>query len=284
MAWSANYFYKKRKCISSQKHWSLDKTDFQFDDNTQFSTSKYFNGAFPKAYKNTRNSSGKYKNCGVFVKEIYCSELNIIKNYDLITELMKRVGGKNENVNFLIGVLERPGNLQLIQLQCSNGSLFDVLETNPMKIMDNFEFKLHVLLDVARGMNYLHSTLCIPHTNLKTSNCLVDGRWTVKVSDFEPAVIRDQLEEDESDKERFNAQQLWTAPELLQSTRRTKSPSVLFRCDTYSFAMLSCHVLTKSLPFCHEKTSFSFPEIISRVKESTEPSFRPQVHTLISSL
>ena len=275
MAWSANHFYKKRKCVSSQKHWSLDKADFKFDDNLQFTTKRYYSGAFPKIYKNTRNSSGKYKNCGVFVKEIYCNELNIVKDYGLITQLMKRVGGKNENVNYLVGVLERPGNLQLIQLQCSNGSLFDVIEANPMKIMDNFEFKLHVLLDVARGIDHLHSTLHIPHANLKTSNCLVDSRWTVKVSDFEPSAIRDQLEEDVSDVERCSAQRLWIAPELLQRGARKKL--VLKQSDVYSFAMLSFHVLTSSLPFCEDQSDSSFAEIINRVKESSEPPFRPQV-------
>ncbi|KAM1146103.1 hypothetical protein ACFX13_038769 [Malus domestica] len=42
-----------------------------------------------------------------------------------------------------------------------------------------------MVLDVARGMNYLHHrNPPIVHRDLKSSNLLVDKNWTVKVGDF----------------------------------------------------------------------------------------------------
>jgi serine/threonine protein kinase len=36
----------------------------------------------------------------------------------------------------------------------------------------------------AQGMSYLHDSPVRVHGNLKTSNCLVDSRWVVKLADF----------------------------------------------------------------------------------------------------
>ena len=35
-----------------------------------------------------------------------------------------------------------------------------------------------------QGMIYIHDSSISFHGNLKSSNCLVDSRWTVKISDF----------------------------------------------------------------------------------------------------
>lgn len=33
-------------------------------------------------------------------------------------------------------------------------------------------------------MIFIHSSQVVSHGNLKSSNCLVDSRWVVKISDF----------------------------------------------------------------------------------------------------
>ena len=40
------------------------------------------------------------------------------------------------------------------------------------------------ILPSLQGMIYLHESLVRCHGNLKTSNCLVDSRWVVKITDF----------------------------------------------------------------------------------------------------
>ena len=269
--------YKKRKCASSQKLWCLDQKNFEISKTHALQPKLSHGGVFPKRYQNVKNKSSRYKNCEVFMKEISKVNLNISNNYELTTEILKRVGGKADNVNFLIGVLEKANNVLLVQPFCSNGSLMDVMLQNPMNILDNFDFKLHVLMDVCKGMCFLHDTLNIPHANLKTSNCLVDSRWTVKVSDFDPHRVKQVVLPDTTDKEHVLAQKLWTAPELLSSKYTAQRGLKL--CDVYSFGMVSYHVLAGALPYhCKgEEGELAFSEIITRVKERSEPPFRPQV-------
>ena len=35
-----------------------------------------------------------------------------------------------------------------------------------------------------QGMIYLHDSPLVSHGNLKSSNCLVDCRWTIKICDY----------------------------------------------------------------------------------------------------
>ena len=43
-----------------------------------------------------------------------------------------------------------------------------------------------------QAMAYIHNSSIGVHGNLKSTNCLLDGRWIVKVSDMLPASIAKQ--------------------------------------------------------------------------------------------
>lgn len=45
-------------------------------------------------------------------------------------------------------------------------------------------FQLSFMCDIAKGMEFLHRSHLHSHGNMKSSNCLVDARWTVKVLDI----------------------------------------------------------------------------------------------------
>lgn len=41
-----------------------------------------------------------------------------------------------------------------------------------------------LIRDIASGLNFIHNSMLHVHGHLNTSNCLVDDRWAVKISDF----------------------------------------------------------------------------------------------------
>ena len=41
-----------------------------------------------------------------------------------------------------------------------------------------------LVADIVRGMVFIHDSPMKFHANLKTSNCLVDSRWVLKLADF----------------------------------------------------------------------------------------------------
>ena len=55
----------------------------------------------------------------------------------------------------------------------------------------NWDFRFSFAKDIVRGMLYLHSKR-IFHGRLKLSNCVVDDRWVVKISDYGLPSLREQ--------------------------------------------------------------------------------------------
>lgn len=56
--------------------------------------------------------------------------------------------------------------------------------------MENEQIKLDrvfrgsLIHDIVRGMAYLHASEVKSHGNLKSSNCVVDSRFVLKITDF----------------------------------------------------------------------------------------------------
>ncbi|KAL3862181.1 hypothetical protein ACJMK2_008168, partial [Sinanodonta woodiana] len=119
-------------------------------------------------------------------------------------------------VTFIGACLEHP-HVCILTEGCPKGSLEDLLANDNVKL--GLEFKFSLVKDICRGMEYLHRSSIGSHGRLKSSNCLVDNRWTCKISGFGVPKIRyDGPRKSLDPAESFvykTTNLFWTAPELL---------------------------------------------------------------------
>ncbi|XP_026465471.1 atrial natriuretic peptide receptor 1-like isoform X2 [Ctenocephalides felis] len=75
---------------------------------------------------------------------------------------------------------EGPG--LLLTEYCPRGSLQDILENCQLEL--DWMFRISLMQDIVRGMCYLHNSDIKSHGTLKSSNCVVDSRFVLKITDF----------------------------------------------------------------------------------------------------
>uniref|UniRef100_A0A8C7CTJ3 Guanylate cyclase n=1 Tax=Oncorhynchus kisutch TaxID=8019 RepID=A0A8C7CTJ3_ONCKI len=115
---------------------------------------------------------------------------------------------------------------------CERGSLRYVLNDKisyPEETFMDWEFKISVMYDIAKGMSYLHSSDIQVHGRLKSTNCVVDNRMVVKITDFGCNTILDP--------------DLWTAPEHL------RRQGISQKGDVYSFAIIAQEIVLRRSTF-----------------------------------
>jgi len=153
---------------------------------------------------------------------------------------------KHMNLAVLIGCsVEAPNVAMLTELQ-PKGSLEDIFNNDDIKLPWNFRFAL--LKGVCNGLEHIHKSSVKCHGRLKSSNVLVDNRWTVKLSGFGMNHFR------VSNKKRTDpnySQLLWTAPEILKE----RDPQCLDDVgrgtqanDIYAFGILLSEFCTRDTP------------------------------------
>ncbi|PPS16782.1 hypothetical protein GOBAR_AA03787 [Gossypium barbadense] len=171
----------------------------------------------------------------VFSKQEYSDD--VIDSFRQEVSLMKRL--RHPNVLLFMGAVTSPQRLCIVTEFLPRGSLFRLLQRNTTKL--DWRRRVHMALDIARGMNYLHH--CNPpiiHRDLKSSNLLVDKNWIVKVGDF--GLSRLKHETYLTTKTGKGTPQ-WMAPEVLRNEPSDE------KSDIYSFGVILWELATEKIPW-----------------------------------
>ncbi|XP_017633884.1 uncharacterized protein LOC108476245 isoform X1 [Gossypium arboreum] len=151
--------------------------------------------------------------------------------------LMKRL--RHPNVLLFMGAVTSPQRLCIVTEFLQRGSLFRLLQRNAAKL--DRKRRVHMALDIARGMNYLHH--CNPtivHRDLKSSNLLVDKNWTVKVGDFGLSRLKHATF---LTTKTGKGTPHWMAPEVLRNEPSDE------KSDIYSFGVILWELATGKIPW-----------------------------------
>ncbi|KAL5769066.1 hypothetical protein ACOSP7_015622 [Xanthoceras sorbifolium] len=152
-------------------------------------------------------------------------------------EIMLRL--RHPNVVLFMGAVTRSPHFSILTEFLPRGSLYRLLH-RPNPQLDERR-RMRMALDVAKGMNYLHTSHpTIVHRDLKSPNLLVDKNWVVKVCDF--GLSRMKHHTFLSSKSTAGTPE-WMAPEVLRNEPANE------KCDVYSFGVILWELATLSIPW-----------------------------------
>ncbi|OUC47381.1 adenylate/guanylate cyclase catalytic domain protein [Trichinella nativa] len=200
--------------------------------------------------KNAFTKIANYRGQIVAVKMLNIQRNRIELSRKLLIELKKMKDLSHEHVTRFVGACIDSPHYCIVTEYCPKGSL--------------------------QGMVFIHSTDIRSHGKLKSTNCVVDSRFVLKITDFG----LNHIHELETVKEDFLSNsfwraKLWTAPELL----RLDCPPMggTQKGDVYSFAVILHEMLfRRGVFYTSDENSFA-RDIVENVRMGMQPPFRPTV-------
>ncbi|KAK7455318.1 hypothetical protein BaRGS_00039512, partial [Batillaria attramentaria] len=220
---------------------------------------------------------GVYQGNSVAVKKTQLEKLDLTRKVLLEIKTMRDI--HHDNLTRFVGACVEPGQIYVVTEYCAKGSLQDVLLNDSIKL--DWTFRVSLLKDIAKGMAYLHQSPVHHHGNLRSSNCVVDRRFNLKVTDFGlPSFKRPQVVGGTDDDQHGKLEKLlWMAPEHLAKVRAAgyRVTGASQKGDVYSYGIILEEVTLRSLPFEICRGIMDVEDILDRVIKRQSPPFRPKV-------
>ncbi|KAI7798398.1 atrial natriuretic peptide receptor 1 precursor [Triplophysa rosa] len=211
--------------------------------------------------------TGYYKGNITAIK--YVNKKRIELTRKVLFELKHMRDVQNEHLTRFTGACIDPPNICILTEYCPRGSLQDLMESEGITL--DWMFRYSLINDIVKGMAFLHNSVIVSHGNLKSSNCVVDSRFVLKITDYglESFCKESYLE----DTHAFYARKLWTAPELLCAENPPACGTQ--KGDVYSFGIVLQELALLKGVFYLEGPCLSPKEIVERVAEGRWPYLRP---------
>eukprot|EP00075_Anas_platyrhynchos_P013165 XP_027302418.1 atrial natriuretic peptide receptor 2 [Anas platyrhynchos] len=214
-------------------------------------------------------NTGHFKGNVVAIKHVNKKRIELTRQ--VLFELKHMRDIQFNHLTRFIGACIDPPNICIVTEYCPRGSLQDILENESINL--DWMFRYSLINDIVKGMVFLHNSIIGHHGSLKSSNCVVDSRFVLKITDYGLASFRSPC--DGEDTHALYAKKLWTAPELLQKGRLP--PQGMQKADVYSFGIIVQEIALRNGPFYIEGMDLSPKEIVQKVRNSQKPFFRPSI-------
>ena len=177
----------------------------------------------------------------------FIEECNMLKNL------------RHPNILLFMGASCKAPYYFVVTEFCENGNLFELLHQHK-NISLNWDERRRIALEVALGMNYLHSfEPPILHRDLKSMNVLLDKNFQVKIADFGST----KFLEVQMTKQKGTFQ--WMAPEVIKSSSYTE------KADVFSFGIIMHELASRQPPYY----GVDKKEVARNV--ATKPDYRPGI-------
>ncbi|XP_028821905.1 atrial natriuretic peptide receptor 1 [Denticeps clupeoides] len=213
--------------------------------------------------------TGYYKGNLAAIKYVNKKRIELTRNVQFELKHMRDV--QNEHLTRFIGACIDLPNICIITEYCPRGSLQDLMESESITL--DWMFRYSLISDIVKGMAFLHNSVIGSHGHLTSSNCVVDSRFVLKITDYGLASFRNNngLE----DTHAYYARRLWTAPELLRA--ECPPPCGTQKGDVFSFGLILQELALLKGVFYLEGPPLSPKEIVERVALGQWPYLRPML-------
>uniref|UniRef100_A0A7N5ZUB6 Guanylate cyclase n=1 Tax=Anabas testudineus TaxID=64144 RepID=A0A7N5ZUB6_ANATE len=203
--------------------------------------------------------TGYYKGNLAAIKYINKKRIELTRK--VLFELKHMRDVQNEHLTRFIGACIDPPNMCIITEYCPRGSLQDLMESDSIAL--DWMFRYSLINDIVKGMAFLHNSVIVSHGNLKSSNCVVDSRFVLKITDYGLESLR--TSSCPEDVHAFYARQ--TAP----------PPCGTQKGDVYSFGVILQEVALLRGVFYLDTQTLTPKEIIRVIIQGGAPPLRPSL-------
>ncbi|RXM30225.1 Atrial natriuretic peptide receptor 2 [Acipenser ruthenus] len=138
--------------------------------------------------------TGYFKGNLVAIKHVSKKRIELTRQ--VLFELKHMRDVQFNHLTRFIGACIDPPNICIVTEYCPRGSLQDILENESINL--DWMFRYSLINDIVKGMAFLHNSYIGSHGSLKSSNCVVDSRFVLKITDYGLASFRSSNDNEDS--------------------------------------------------------------------------------------
>jgi hypothetical protein len=181
---------------------------------------------------------GMWKHNDVAIKQLKNTQLSFKAIDEFTHEMQIMTQFRSPQIIQLYGVVIDKMPYSLVMEYMPKGSLYTVLHSREAL---SWELRENIALDIAKGLDYLHTVHQVLHRDLKSANVLLDNQYNAKLTDF--GLSRVKTEISSLSGSTMVGTIHWMAPEVLQEKLYSE------KSDIYSYGMTLWELASRELPF-----------------------------------